>query len=168
MRTRSCTILWTKTRKLEQALRDIRQPLGALDSYAFTTRQTLRWNEFDRFGHLNNVAYYNLCDTALGAFHAGIGESLVHIEGYDTQNVTVDGRCVYFASIFEEDVVDIGVSVARVGTTSMTYQIGLFGHDKTTPKAQAQFTEVLIDKHTLKPRALTPAISAALNRFLRA
>ncbi len=148
-------------------MRDIRQPLGPLESYAYTTRQTLRWNEFDRFGHLNNVAYYNLCDTALGAFHASLGESLVHVEGEETQNVTVDGRCVYFASIFEEDVVDIGVSVARVGTTSMTYQIGLFGNDKTTPKAQAQFTEVLIDKHTLRPRPLTPQIASALSRLLR-
>lgn len=148
-------------------MRDIREPLGALDTYAFTTRQTLRWNEFDRFGHLNNVAYYNLCDTALGAFHGNIGESLVDVDGVQTQNVTVDGRCVYFASIFDEDAVDIGVSVARIGTTSMTYQLGLFGRDTTYPKAQAQFTEVLIDKHTLKPMALTPAISAALNRFLR-
>lgn len=49
----------------------------------------------------------------------------------------------------------------------MTYQLGLFGRDTTEPKAQAQFTEVLIDKHSLKPLALTPAISAALNRFLR-
>lgn len=92
-------------------MRDIREALGALDTYAFTTRQTLRWNEFDRFGHLNNVAYYNLCDTALGAFHANIGESLIDVDGVQTQNVTVDGRCVYFASIFEED----GRGYRRVG-----------------------------------------------------
>jgi len=148
-------------------VRDIRQSLGPLESYAFTTRQTLRWNEFDRFGHLNNVAYYNLCDTALGTFHASMGESLVQVDGCETQNVTVDGRCVYFASIFEEDAVEIGISVARVGKSSMTYQIGLFGNDRTTPKAQAQFTEVLIDKHTLRPRPLTPQIVEALSRFLR-
>ena len=147
-------------------MRDIRQSLGGLETYAYKTRQTLRWNEFDRFGHLNNVVYYSLCDTALGDFHAKLGVSLQNVEGASTQNVTVDGRCVYFASVFDEDALDIGVSVAKIGTSSITYQLGIFGRD-AEPKAQAQFTEVLINTSDLKARALTDGIKVALLKFLR-
>ena len=60
------------------------------------------------------------------------------------------------------DRVDAGLRVARVGTSSVRYEIGLFREGETRPAAQGHFVHVYVDRTTRRPEPLRPALRAAV------
>ena len=97
-------------------------PLERLPRSAFPAFRTVptRWADNDIYGHVNNVVYYALFDTAVNA--ELIARGLLDPHGGDPIFVVAETRCRYFASIAFPTVLELGVGVERMGRSSVRGQ----------------------------------------------
>ncbi len=134
-----------------------------LPRHAFVhhTALTTRWLDNDVYGHLNNVVHYSLFDTAVNRYLIDAGALDIH-DG-DVVGFVAHTQCHYFAPLaFPQEIV-AGVRVARVGRSSVTYEIALFGDDAPECAALGRFTHVYVDRATRRPVALPPPLRAAVD-----
>ena len=83
-----------------------------------------RWADNDIYGHVNNVVYYSWFDTAVNAFLIEAGALDIHAG--ETIGLVVETQCNYFAPLAFPQMVEAGLRVARLGSCSVRYEIGLF------------------------------------------
>ena len=95
-----------------------------LADFPVRRRVTTRWSDNDMYGHLNNAVYYELFDSAINAWQA---EHVTLDPTSDpTQGVVAESGCVFFAEVAFPTPLVVGLRVTRLGTSSVTYQLGLF------------------------------------------
>jgi len=133
---------------------------GDRDAYrAFRSIQT-RWMDNDIFGHMNNVVHYSLFDTAVNGWLVEAG--VLDLAAGTQVGLVVETGCRYFGEMAFPDVVTAGLRVARTGTSSVRYEVGLFRNDETRASAEGFFVHVYVDRATRRPAPLSPALRAAL------
>lgn len=123
-----------------------------------------RWMDNDNYGHVNNVAYYSYFDTA-------VNEHLIRDGGLDIGHgqaigVVVETMCRFRKSLTFPEVVDVGMRVAKLGTSSVKYEIGIFRRDDDEPAATGHFVHVWVDRATQRPVPIPPRIRAALESLV--
>ncbi|HYD66891.1 thioesterase family protein [Azospirillum sp.] len=136
-----------------------RKTEGRADYRHFLTIPT-RWMDNDAYGHVNNVVYYSYFDTVVNKYLIDAG-ALV-IESSPVIGLVVETGCSYFAPITFPERVEAGLRVARLGNSSVRYEIGLFRNDDPTPAACGHFIHVYVDRETRRPASLPEALRAAL------
>jgi acyl-CoA thioester hydrolase len=119
-----------------------------------------RWADNDIYGHVNNAAYYGFFDTAVNGFL--IEEAGLDIHDGDVIGLVVETGCNYFAALAYPETVEAAVRVARIGNSSVTYEIGLFREGESEPAAQGHFVHVYVDRETRRPVGLPAPMRAAL------
>ncbi len=129
-------------------------------AYAAYREITTRWMDNDAYGHVNNVVYYSYFDTAVNQYLIEAG--CLDIASSPVVGLVVESRCQYFSSIAFPDRVVAGVRVARLGTSSVRYEIGLFRNEADTASAQGQFVHVYVDRATNRPVPLPDDVRRAL------
>ena len=139
-------------------------PSSREDYRAFRTITT-RWMDNDIYGHMNNVVHYSLFDTAVNGWL--IGEGVLDIHGGDQIGLVVETGCRYFAEMAFPDVVTAGIRVARLGSSSVRYEVGLFRNDEESAAAEGFFVHVYVDRATRRPRPLDGRLRAALEGIAR-
>jgi acyl-CoA thioester hydrolase len=77
-----------------------------------------------------------------------------------------ESHCSFHAALAFPETVDAGLRVGRLGRTSVTYEIGLFGEGADTPAATGWFVHVFVDRETRRPAAPPPPLRAALERLV--
>jgi len=101
---------------------------GPPDSDGLTSRDfpvhwpvLTRWADNDMFGHLNNAVYYQLFDTAIN----GWINTNVAIDPVTTsaQGIVAESGCRYFSELHFPQELVVGVAVARLGNSSVTYRL---------------------------------------------
>lgn len=129
---------------------------------AYRTFQIIptRWMDNDVYGHVNNVVYYSYFDTAVNRYL--IEQGALDIEHSPVIGLVVATACDYFAPVCFPDRVDAGIRVARLGRSSVRYEIGLFRNDDPTPAAAGHFIHVYVDRTSRRPVPLPDALRAAL------
>ncbi|KQP18205.1 thioesterase family protein [Pseudorhodoferax sp. Leaf267] len=123
-----------------------------------------RWADNDAYGHVNNVVYYSWFDTAVNA-HL-IEQGALDIERSTTIGLVVETQCQYFAPLAFPQVVEAGLRVARLGATSVRYEVGLFAQGAPMSAAHGHFVHVYVDRATRRPVSLPAALLAVLERLL--
>jgi len=131
---------------------------GVRADYARFVRLTTRWADNDAYGHVNNVAYYAFIDTAVNQLLIEAG--LLDVTGSDVIGVAVESGCRYHASAAYPDVIHAGVRVARVGGSSIRYEVGLFRNDEDAATAEGFFVHVMVARDTMRPVAVPGALRA--------
>nr|WP_026319213.1 acyl-CoA thioesterase [Amorphus coralli] len=129
------------------------------DYRAFRTIGT-RWMDNDVYGHMNNVVHYSLFDTAVNGWLIEAG--VLDIRSGTQVGLVVETGCRYFAEMAFPDVVTAGLRVARLGKSSVRYDVGLFRNDEERAAAEGFFVHVYVDRETRRPMPLAPALRAAL------
>lgn len=129
------------------------------DYYAFRTIPT-RWMDNDVYGHMNNVVHYSLFDTAVNGWL--IEQGVLDIHGGDQIGLVVETGCRYFGELAFPDIVHAGLRVARIGSSSVRYEVGLFRNDEQTVAAEGFFIHVYVDRATRRPKPLNEALRKAL------
>ncbi|ODU61539.1 MAG: thioesterase [Comamonadaceae bacterium SCN 68-20] len=119
-----------------------------------------RWMDNDVYGHVNNVVYYSWFDTAVNA-HL-IEQGALDIHGGQTIGLVIETQCNYFAPLAFPQVVDAGIRVAHVGTSSVRYELGLFAADEPLSAASGHFVHVYVDRATRRPVALPQRLREVL------
>ena len=126
-------------------------PLGR-DAYRHFTTITTRWADNDAYGHVNNTVYYEWFDTAVNRWLVEAG--LLDIERGDPIGLVVQTGCSYFAPLAFPDDVDVGIAIERLGSSSVTYRIGVFASGADQPAAQGHFTHVYVGRQNRRPAPL--------------
>src|SRR5690606_39574519 len=85
---------------------------------------TTRWHDNDIYGHINNVTYYAYFDSAVNSWLINEGGLDIH-RGQQVAFVVSSG-CDYFAPIAFPERIEIGVRVAKLGNSSVHYQLAVF------------------------------------------
>ncbi len=122
-----------------------------------------RWMDNDAYGHVNNVVYYSWFDTAVNA-HL-IEQGALDIHQGDTIGLVIETQCNYFAPLAFPQTVEAGLRVARLGTSSVRYEVGLFAQDQSTAAAQGHFVHVYVDKLTRRPVPLPHNLKLVLEKL---
>jgi acyl-CoA thioester hydrolase len=136
----------------------------AREAYRRFTRLSTRWMDNDVYGHINNVVYYSLFDTAVNGYLIEAGALDIH-RG-DVIGLVVETHCNYFAPLEFPTPIDAGLRVARIGGSSVRYEIGLFAEGQATSAARGHFIHVYVDRATRRPAPLPDALSRALQGLL--
>lgn len=130
------------------------------EAYRHFSPITTRWMDNDVYGHVNNVVYYSYFDTVVNAYL--IEQGVLDPERSDTIGLVIETQCNYFAPLSFPDTVVAGLRVARLGNTSVRYEVGLFRGDAHEAAAQGHFVHVYVDRETRRPVPLPSALRAAL------
>lgn len=123
-----------------------------------------RWMDNDIYGHVNNVVYYAWFDTVINRYlidHGGLD-----IHGGPVIGFAVESQCRYLRPLAFPGTVDAGLRVSRIGTTSVTYEVGLFPEAEAEPAALGRFVHVFVDRAGQRPAPIPETIRGALGRLL--
>lgn len=124
-----------------------------------------RWADNDIYGHVNNAVYYQWIDTAVNRV---LIDRKTLIPGKTSVfGVVVENGCRFFAEIAYPDRVEIGISVVRMGNTSIRYELGIFRNDDDVAAAQAHFVHVYVAGETMRPVPVPGNVRAALSDLVR-
>ena len=119
------------------------------DAFARFVPIATRWADNDVYGHLNNVVYYSLFDTAVNALLVEAG--LLDPAASPVVGLVVDSNCSFFSSLAFPDPIEIGVTVEEIGRSSVRYLLAAFKAGGEKAAAQGRYTHVYVDRATQKP-----------------
>jgi acyl-CoA thioester hydrolase len=127
------------------------QPEGRAGYKAFRTIGT-RWMDNDAYGHVNNVVYYSWFDSAVNAHLVENG--VLDIVGGETIGLVVETGCNYFAPVEFPQTVEAGLRVAKLGKSSVRYEVGIFVQGEALTAAKGHFIHVYVDRASRRPTEL--------------
>ena len=119
-----------------------------------------RWMDNDLYGHVNNVVYYSYFDTVVNQYL--IEQGVLDIERSEVIGLVVETQCNYFSPLTFPDTVQAGLRVAKLGSSSVRYEIGLFRNDDPLAAAQGHFVHVYVDRTSRRPAILPDEFRTAL------
>ncbi len=122
-----------------------------------------RWMDNDVYGHVNNVEYYSFVDTVINAWL--IEEGGLDIERAKVIGVCAESGCRFLASAGFPEAIDAGLRVARLGNSSVRYEVGLFRGASDEALASAFFVHVFVDREDRRPREIPASLRACLERL---
>ena len=136
----------------------------ARETYKMFRTISTRWADNDVYGHVNNVVYYSWFDTAVNAYLIESGALDMHAG--EVIGLVVETQCHYFAPLAFPQQVEAGIRVARMGGSSVRYEVGLFAAGADATAAAGHFVHVYVDRNTRRPTKLPGALRAALDPLL--
>ncbi len=137
-----------------------RTPPGTRAGYRHFHLITTRWMDNDAFRHVNNVNYFSFFDTAVTYWemtHAGID-----LLGGPLRCVVAEVHCRYHSSVAFPDRLEVGLRVARVGGSSIRYELAVFREGEDAAAAEGHFIHVLVESDTQRPRPIPDAMRERL------
>ena len=139
------------------------KPLARAD-FSYFLDITTRWADNDAYGHVNNVVYYSYFDTVVNGYL--IEKGVLQIGKSPVIGLVVETGCQYFSSLAYPDPLQAGLRVARIGGSSVRYEIGIFSKDEALTAARGFFIHVYVDAATRRPVPLLAPLRAALEPLL--
>jgi acyl-CoA thioester hydrolase len=127
-----------------------------------------RWADNDMFGHLNNAVYYQLFDSAINGW---INTSTrLDPTTMPALGIVAESGCRYFSELhFPQDLV-VGLAVTRLGRSSVTYRLGIFGAREDQEGTEAvpitalgHWVHVYVDRTSRKPVPIPDVIRSLLS-----
>lgn len=114
-----------------------------------------RWRDNDQYGHLNNVVYYEAMDTAVNAWM--IAEAGLDPAGAEIA-IVVASSCEYRQSASFPEPLEVGIGVERLGSTSITWSLGILRPAEADPIAVGRFVHVFVDAGSRRPVPVPAAV----------
>jgi acyl-CoA thioester hydrolase len=142
----------------------VSEPLRPRSAYRHWTPISTRWHDNDAYGHINNTVYYAWFDTAVNAWLVEAG--LLDIAQGDPIGLVVETGCRYAAPLAFPEPVEIGLGIARLGRSSVTYHLGVFARGAQSAAAEGHFTHVYVGRASRRPAPLPEAWRAQMERLV--
>ena len=138
------------------------EPLApaARSTYRMFLAIPTRWMDNDTYGHVNNVTYYSYFDTAVNEHLIRAGR--LDIRGGEAIGIVVETACRFHKPLSFPEIIDAGLAVARVGHSSVAYDIALFRQGDDEAAATGRFVHVWVDRTDRRPVAVPAHIRVAL------
>jgi len=128
--------------------------------YLYFVSIPTRWMDNDVYGHVNNAVYYSFFDTVINRYL--IAEGGLDIARGSAIGLCVESRCRYRKAIAFPDDVDAGLRVAKVGRSSVTYEIGIFACGEKDAAAEGSFVHVFVEREGRRPTPIPDPLRRAL------
>lgn len=125
-----------------------------------------RWADNDVYRHVNNVVYYSWFDTVVNQWLVENG--LLDIEASQVVSLVVETGCTYFESVAFPEVVEAALAVERLGSSSVTYAIGIFRQRGDAAIAQGRFVHVCVERASQRPVPIPATMREKLETLVRA
>ncbi len=119
---------------------------------------TTRWMDNDAYGHLNNVVYLSLFDTAVNSVLVDAG--LLDIGGGAVIGLVVETHCNFFASLAFPERLEAGLTVSHIGSSSLRFEIGIFAAGAADTAVRGHFVHVYVDRQSRRPVPLPEGLMA--------
>jgi acyl-CoA thioester hydrolase len=132
-----------------------RKPPASRAKFKAWRPMTTRWADNDAYGHVNNTVYYEWFDSAVNAWM--VDEGILDIANGDPIAVVVETRCTYATPLEFPQLVEVGLSVAELGRSSIRYRIGIFAEGSDGAAAEGEFVHVVVDRATRRPADIPAA-----------
>ena len=133
------------------------------EGYPYRVVVPTRWNDNDVYGHVNNTVYYAVMDTVINQWL--IERAGLDIHAGDPIALCVESGCRYLASMDYPDEFDVGVRIARLGRTSVAWEVAIARARDGLPLAEGRFVHVFVDRATRQPIPIPPKLREALARI---
>jgi len=91
-----------------------------------------------------------------------IREGGLDIRGGDAMGIVVETACRFHKPLSFPEIIDAGLAVARVGHSSVAYDIALFRQGDDEAAATGRFVHVWVDRTDRRPVAVPAHIRVAL------
>lgn len=141
-----------------------RPKIGNRADYRHFMKIPTRWMDNDVYGHVNNVNYYSYFDTLINRYL--IDEGRLDFREGPIIGLAVESLCRYHRSFAYPDVIDAGLRVGRLGTSSVRYEIGLFAEGEDAARAEGHFVHVFVERGSQRPTPIPEPMRGALARLV--
>lgn len=138
---------------------------GVRSDYHYFTDISTRWHDNDIYGHINNVTYYSYFDSV--ANHYLIHQGKLDIHNGHCIGLVVSSGCQYHAALAYPDMLEGGLRVNRLGSSSVEYGIAVFRKGETEACAEGFFTHVFVARENRRPMAIPEPLRTALEAIER-
>ena len=142
----------------------MKQNIRTRSDYVFIFPIQTRWADNDQYGHVNNVTYYSYFDTAANML-------LIQKAGFDFKQPTeiglvVESMCQFFQELSYPEIIEVGVAIRKIGTSSLCYDLAIFKQSQSQASAQGHFVHVFVDRQTRKSTPISNEMQDALKPYL--
>jgi acyl-CoA thioester hydrolase len=121
---------------------------------------TTRWMDNDMFGHVNNVNYYSYFDTIINQF---LIEQADFVPQQSEQiGFIVKSSCSYISSLSYPQKLVGALRVARIGKSSVDYEVGIFKENEDLASAVGTLTHVFVDRDSHQPTPIKGLMHKAM------
>ncbi|HED14450.1 MAG TPA: acyl-CoA thioesterase [Gammaproteobacteria bacterium] len=142
---------------------DIDLRLTSRKDFTFLHETALRWSDFDKLQHLNNVTYHRLHEIVITHFLAAAG---LDWQRDSVIPFVVENACCYCRPVDGGDTVMTALRVAALGRTSLRYELAIFDQEQVTPASYGYFTHVFVDRNTGQPGEIPLRMRSFLQGYL--
>ncbi|NGM24031.1 acyl-CoA thioesterase [Roseomonas stagni] len=126
-----------------------RPPTARLSDFPHHCAISTRWSDNDAYGHVNNVVFYSFFDTAVNRWLIAVGA--LDIAASNVVGLVVETGCRYRKPVaYPQDIV-VGMRLAKLGTTSVRYELAVFVAGEEEASAEGHFTHVYVSRQTGRP-----------------
>lgn len=134
----------------------------------FKTRRRVEFRDTDTAGIVHFSNFFVYMEQTEHEFLRAIGQPLIsEVDGKRCSWPRVAANCNFRNAILFEEMIDIELSVSKLGTKSITYEFKITRDD--TPIADGTLTAVCCEiEHGKKPKSIeiSPAFAAAVEPYM--
>lgn len=141
--------------------KDLQEPR---QRYRYWLSIPTRWMDADPYGHVNNAQYYSYVDTVVTDML--IAKQVLRGPHWNAIGLVIESGCKYHAPISFPERLDAGLRIARIGNSSLRYEVGLFKDGESAPAATAFFVHVFVDPESRRPVPLVEPVRAAMQALV--
>jgi acyl-CoA thioester hydrolase len=131
--------------------------------FPFLIQIPTRWSDNDMLGHVNNVVYYRYFEAVVVRFQ--MQEAGVDWINDAVSPQSVETMCRFHRPLSFPETVDAGLRVERIGNSSVTFAIALFGEKQETPAATGYFVHVFVNSKSLKSEPIPASMRDVFEKF---
>ena len=126
----------------------------------------MMFQDMDIYGHLNNSLHNQYYDNAINRYLSIEGGLCMHSS--PVIGLIVNSGCNYFSEVSwpDNEYLDVGVRVNKLGRSSVQYAAALFIPGEDLALAQGTMTHVWVDRASRESVAIPDEIRAAMQEIL--
>lgn len=136
-----------------------------IEDFPFQTDIPTRWGDNDMLGHLNNVVYNRMIETVVVRFT--MGPLAIDWQSAPSYPLVVESLCRFHRPLSFPETVTAGLRAARLGGSSVTYEIALLGEGDHVPAATGHFIHVFIDRDTHRSVPIPDAVRKQIEAYAK-
>lgn len=132
--------------------------------FRFLHRLRVRWAEVDKQDIVFNGHYLTYFDVGITEYWRALGIPYPAVtERWGSDLFVVKASIEYHAPAHYDDVLDVGVRRARIGNSSMRFEIGIFRGDEHLIGGELVYVNA--DPATRKSVGVPPGLRELIDRF---
>ncbi len=140
---------------------DKTMPVPLLAGFSVVIDIPVQWGDQDAFGHVNNTAYFRWFESGRIAYMTRVG--LIDLyRAAQIGPVLASITCDYRRQVKFPDTVSVGVSVTRIGRSSIGFKHAIKSRGAGAIVAEATSTIVVFDHRANQSHAVPPEIRSAI------